>query len=114
KLGFGGFHRPTDGLTALIDEVAAPAWPAPIVTDKDGRFVLEGMLRRATVHLHIQDERFGPHWLALTANDSDETDAGTIRLDPPRVLEGTVVVHSTQAPLADATVVITSFNQGGS
>jgi hypothetical protein len=67
-------------------------------------------MRRATVHLHVQDERYGPHWLELTANDSDETDVGTIRLDPPRVLEGTVVADGTQTPLADATVVVVSHN----
>ena len=113
-LRFGGFHRVPDPLSPLTDEIDAPAWPSPIVTDSDGRFELDGALRRATAYFRIDDERYGPHWLALVGKDSDETDVGTIRLPAPRVFEGTVFAEDTQRPLADAIVVVRSYDAGGS
>jgi RNA polymerase sigma factor (sigma-70 family) len=113
-LRFGGFHRVPDPISPLSDEMDAPAWPSPIVTDREGRFELEGALRRATVHFRIEDERYGPHWLALTAKEGDETDVGKICLPAPRVLEGTVLAEDTQRPLAEAIVVVRSYNAGGS
>jgi RNA polymerase sigma factor (sigma-70 family) len=113
-LHFGGVGRGRDVLPAMSEGLAAPACPSPVVTDADGRFVLTGILRRSTVQLRIEDDRYGPHWLAFTADDKDEKDVGTVKLAAPRVLEGTVLADDAFKPLPGATVVIQSFNQGRS
>lgn len=111
-LHFGGVRRGRDVLPAMIEGMAVPAWPLPVVTDAEGRFELKGVLRRSTVQLRIDDDRYGPQWLTLTADDKDEKDVGKVKLAAPRVLEGSVLADDTFKPLPGATVVIQSFNQG--
>ncbi|HEX3150366.1 MAG TPA: sigma-70 family RNA polymerase sigma factor [Gemmataceae bacterium] len=104
-LHFAGFHRVPDPMPVEIDEIEAPAWPAPIVTDADGQFVLTSLPRRCTTYLQIKDERFGPQWVIVAPADEDETDLGTVTLPTPRMLEGAVIAEDTQQPLSNATVV---------
>jgi RNA polymerase sigma factor (sigma-70 family) len=112
-LRFGGFRRASDPLPVVSEDIAAPAWPAPIVTDDEGKFALKGILRNATVFLQIQDDRYGPHWLAVKSGDTEMTDAGTIKLPSPRVLEGTVLADDNFKPLANASVTVSSGDGGG-
>jgi hypothetical protein len=112
SLRFAGFHRVPEPLPVEIDEISAPAWPAPIVTGADGQFVLNGLPRGCTTYLRVDDERYGPQWLSLAPDEKAETDAGTLTLPAPRVVEGTVVAEDTKQPLAGAIVVIASHGAG--
>src|SRR5262245_55411340 len=51
QLRVGGFRRLPDIMPIFADEVVTAAWPAPATTDAEGRFLLNGVLSRATVHL---------------------------------------------------------------
>src|SRR5262249_34352699 len=112
KLRIGGFRRVPENQPVFTDEVATAAWPARITTDSDGAFRLTGMLPRATVHLEIKDDRYGPQWLAVTTGDGGATEAGTLKLKAPRRLDGTAVADDNGEPLGNATVRCASHNAG--
>jgi RNA polymerase sigma factor (sigma-70 family) len=76
----------------------------PATTDATGAFEVHGVVAECEVQLLVQDERFAPQWLALKTQAGDQTDAGAVRLDPLRTLEGTIVCKQTGQPLAQVRV----------
>jgi RNA polymerase sigma factor (sigma-70 family) len=116
KLRVGGFGTPEQtglGPGGLFnEEIAVAAWPASQVTNRDGNFAFDGLPPRATVHLAVRDDRYCPQWLTLKTGEDGPADAGTIKLEPPRTLEGRVVAADSMQPLANAIVDVTSAIRG--
>src|SRR5262249_8649474 len=56
------FDAPPQGLEA---------WPAPLTTDAEGRFVLRGVGREVMLTLQIRGDGFAPKDLELEANDGE-------------------------------------------
>ena len=112
KIRVGGFRRAGQMLPTFAEETKTAAWPAAVVTDAAGAFTLTGLLPRCAVHLEIQDERYGPQWLVVQTSDNGVADAGILKLDPPRMLEGTVLADDTGQPLANAVVEVASYEAG--
>ncbi|HTU90976.1 MAG TPA: hypothetical protein VMF69_12935 [Gemmataceae bacterium] len=84
----GGRLIPPDdsGHTRLV-------WPKPVVTDKDGRFLIRGIGGGAIITLRAEHERCAPERLELTAGETK-----TFVLAPARLLEGRVVYADTDKP----------------
>jgi RNA polymerase sigma factor (sigma-70 family) len=89
-------HDPIDGFTL---------WPRPMITDKDGRFVLHGIGRGMSASLYVHDERFA--FQSVDIRDTSKAEiAGSVRrtLDAARILEGRITCADTGKPAANVEV----------
>lgn len=94
------------------------AWPPPVVTDAQGRFVLRGIGPSHGIGLVVRDERYAYQMLnveprdggasgvshRLGASDDSRPPLRTFALPPARLIEGTVVDQETGRPLPHAQV----------
>jgi RNA polymerase sigma factor (sigma-70 family) len=101
-------RRGTRGVQLLGPGEPGAGLVAPVMSDAQGGFEVQGAPPDCEVQLLVQDDRFAPQWLVLTTTTGDHTDAGTLRLAPRRTLEGTVVNRDTGRPLAGVYVAATS------
>jgi beta-lactamase regulating signal transducer with metallopeptidase domain len=101
----------TGALPALqIGESPAqlPGWPAPVTTDKDGRFILQGIPRGQEVRLLLSDERYALQTLDIKGQDKGTPDLVTLAVAPPHVIEGVVTDADTGKPIPHARVRLRS------
>jgi beta-lactamase regulating signal transducer with metallopeptidase domain/protocatechuate 3,4-dioxygenase beta subunit len=108
-------------------------WPAPAMTDAQGRFVLHGVNRRNTVSLRLTDRRFAPWQFDIqplgkkppserekkrdaTARDGEKiyprdlSEEVTLVAPSPQIIEGRVLYADSGQPAADARLTLFSWN----
>jgi hypothetical protein len=108
----GGFGGGISGSTSATRRWNAPpfygfptpprrleAWPAAVTTDAEGRFVLRGLGEDMAVTLLVTDERFAHQRLVVKTAARDKPETLELALDPPHLLEGTVVAEDTGKPI---------------
>jgi hypothetical protein len=61
-------------------------WPAPVITDPDGRFRMRDLSQRAAISLEIGDPRFARQVLKLKAGDDGRTQAKILPLLPAQAI----------------------------
>jgi protocatechuate 3,4-dioxygenase beta subunit len=81
-------------------------WPAPVITDAQGRFVLHGL--RPDWHITIEARAEGRvrQDLEFKAQDKGKAEEVTLALAPARIIEGTVTYEDTGKPVANARVLV--------
>jgi protocatechuate 3,4-dioxygenase beta subunit len=96
-----------DGTTYNLNRAGLPPrfapWPAPAVSDGQGRFVLRGCNRHNL--LLSAEGASASAWLQLGPPEKGEDEALTLSLAPARVLTGRVVCGETGKPVARTRVV---------
>lgn len=66
-----------------------PAWPAPVLTDDQGRFTLHGVNRAAEVFLQVRDSRFSREIIAVAPTaPADSQESFTVRKS--QIVAGTI------------------------
>jgi RNA polymerase sigma factor (sigma-70 family) len=88
----------------IVRPVSLPLWPAPVVTDDQGRFEVRGAGRGQRVILLVRDGRFEPGQIELGAGDKDPPAEVTTVLSPARPVEGRITYADTGKPVAGAEV----------
>jgi RNA polymerase sigma factor (sigma-70 family) len=83
-----------------------PAWPAPVTTDAQGRFVLHGLRPDWDITIAVRDERLAQQELTLKAQDKGKAEEVTLALAPVRFVEGTVTYEDTGKPVKGARVMV--------
>lgn len=84
------------------------AWPKPVLTEGDGRFILHGVPRNSAVQLEVNDERF-----ARQAWETTNHFEITLKLLPPRVVEGTLFYEDTRTAVSGGSIALTSWDEDG-
>ncbi len=101
-----------------------PYWPAPVLTDKEGRFTLDGFSDGADAHLTVTHPDFAQEELYVSskAEVSDGYKAFEIKplkpdfkhtLGPARPVQGVVTAGDTGKPLANVVVEVISWGRHG-
>jgi RNA polymerase sigma factor (sigma-70 family) len=85
---------------------AVPAWPAPLTTDAEGRFVLRGFSPGHKITLEVHDGRFARQQLEVPTDPKDRAGEMTFPLAPPQVLTGRVIYADTGKAAAGARVFV--------
>jgi RNA polymerase sigma factor (sigma-70 family) len=88
---------------------AAPFWPGPVTTDKEGRFVIPNVTRTMEVTAQVYDDRYALHDWKFTGDDKEVG----LTLAPAHLLEGRVVRADNRKGVAGLTVVALALKQGG-
>src|SRR5262249_11040600 len=83
---------------------SATLWPAPVTTDRDGRFRLHGLGDRAAIALEVEDPRFAHQAFEIAAGDDGRTKAKTMSLLPAQAIDVKVVRADEGKPMAGAWV----------
>jgi RNA polymerase sigma factor (sigma-70 family) len=86
-----------------------PLWPAPVKTDRDGRFSLTGLGRSLKVTLQFDGEGVAPKEIG-TDNDGEEVG---LALAPGQTIEGKVTCADTGKPAAGARLMVNVGSQPG-
>jgi hypothetical protein len=93
-----------EGRGVVEPDRPAPAWFAPLVTDGEGRFQVQGIGRNQFVMLQVQDTRFANEALKLWTTDEERGKEVTHALAPARWLTGRVRYKDSGQPAAGARV----------
>jgi RNA polymerase sigma factor (sigma-70 family) len=91
----GGLSEPATDL---------PAWPGPVVTDAEGRFVLRDLSEDDEVTLQVRDDRFARQQLQVPRGRGQAREI-TFALSPPRLLTGRVTFADTGRPAGGVEVL---------
>src|SRR5262249_42869243 len=83
-----------------------PAWPAPVTTDDEGRFVFDGLGPSLTVDVEVHDPRYATQRFYLRTGPTEQAGEVTFNLAPARTLEGRITAEDTGLPLANAFVTV--------
>jgi hypothetical protein len=84
----------------------SPLWPAPVTSDRDGRFRLDGFGKGQEVHLLVEDDRVATQEIVAEAGVQEQS----MSLVPPHKLTGRVLAADTDKPVAGAWINILSFH----
>ena len=98
----GEFH----GMESPADPKDMPLWPAPAVTDKQGRFQIRGIGRKTMTRLHVADDRFATRDIYVDANAPGETKEINEVLEPAKIIEGIVRCADTTQPMPHAQLTV--------
>ena len=82
------------------------AWPEPIKTDDQGRFVFKGLGRGLYANLAVDDHRYAQQLLRIAADDRGPLQEVTLSLQPPKTIEGRVVTEDTGLPLPGTVITV--------
>jgi hypothetical protein len=96
------------GFDVRFSEPPGPlqAWPGPVTTDNQGEFVLSGLGANLRVDVEVRDERYATQRLTLSTGPAARADVTTLRLGPPRLLEGRITAADTGLPVANARLAV--------
>src|SRR5262245_55972 len=83
-------------------------WPAPVTTDKEGRFSISGLGRDLFIGFHVADDRFARQTLHRVETQDKEA---TLVLKPAQVVEGQVTYADTGKPVPRARLVVTGSDK---
>lgn len=98
----GEFH----GMESPADPKELPWWPAPVVTDQQGRFHIRGIGRKTMTRLHVADDRFATRDILVEANAPGETKEVNGVLEPAKIIEGIVRSADTNQPMPLAQLTV--------
>ena len=109
-LGFGQAARIDGGSDVYLEDPpeGLRAWPAPVKTDEQGRFVLRGVGRGLYVRLVADDPRFGMQVLEVASDLREGPLDVTMTLKPAKFIEGRVVAGDTDQPISGAVISVAS------
>ncbi len=82
----------------------APAWPAPAITDAEGRFTVRGVGRDLRVLLMADDRRFARQRIIVETDSPSGSKSVTMALEPAKVITGRVTDADTGKPVPHAAV----------
>jgi hypothetical protein len=107
-----GFKSGGDGGLGLWPAHATRAWPKPSVTDKDGRFQINGTGASFSddwLRLHIRDTRFARQELPLQSLEPKAPNDKplTLALEPAQIIEGRALTADTHQPISNAIIAVT-------
>ena len=85
-----------------------PAWPAPALSDADGRFTIRGVGQDLRVILAIEDPRFARQEYPVDTTRALVSEPVKLALEPAQIIKGRVTDASTGKPIAHAALVINS------
>lgn len=80
-----------------------PTWPAAVMTDTQGGFVLRGIAPEQEIGLVVRDERYAYQMLHIGPRGGLRSPI-TFALPPPRFIDGMVTDEQTGEPVANAHV----------
>jgi RNA polymerase sigma factor (sigma-70 family) len=81
-----------------------PAWPAPALTDAEGRFTVHGAGQNLRVILRVDDPRFASQTIKVDTGNTPNSKPVIMAVEPARVFVGRVVAADTGKPIANAIV----------
>jgi hypothetical protein len=87
------------------------AWPKPVLTEGDGRFMLHGVPRNSAVQLEVNDERFARQSWECKVPDTTNHNEITLNLLPPRVVEGTLMFEDRRTTVSGGSIALTSWDE---
>jgi RNA polymerase sigma factor (sigma-70 family) len=88
------------------------AWPGPVTTNDQGRFVLPGLGPNLLFGLWVRDDRFARQDLhRIPTGDGKNAKEVTLLLEPPRFVEGRITFGDTGKPVPHAPVTVRCFTR---
>jgi RNA polymerase sigma factor (sigma-70 family) len=106
-LGNGGSAEATEMRLGDLPK-GSLLWPAPAITDKDGKFVLRSLNPALHGYIFIESDKFAPHYVAIKADAGKKLQEVNAGLAPAQLIEGVVTAADTGKPLAGARVSVNS------
>jgi protocatechuate 3,4-dioxygenase beta subunit len=85
------------------------AWPQPVKSDAEGRFVLHCVGRGVTAEVMFHDPRYATETHLVRSDEALDPQGFTVSLQPPRMVSGRVTYADTGQPAAHARVSVNSF-----
>jgi RNA polymerase sigma factor (sigma-70 family) len=107
-LGSSGPHHLGDTRLGALPKGSAPLWPEPIITGKDGKFVLRGLNPAYHGYLHIQSDRFAPSYAEIKPGAGKKVQTVNLVLAPAQLIEGVITAKDTGKPLAQVRMSVNS------
>ena len=89
-----------------------PAWPGPATSDREGRFILNGMGRDLRAVLVVDDPRFAARRVEVDTDGASASKPMVIALEPARTLIGRVTYSDTGKPALHASFQIFTGGRG--
>ena len=89
-----------------------PAWPAPAITDTEGRFTIHGVGRAMRVMLGVRDPRFALQSIPVDTDAIAASKQVSLALEPARNVTGRVTYADTGKPVPHAQISVGSWKQG--
>jgi hypothetical protein len=81
-----------------------PAWPAPALTNAEGRFTVHGGGRNLRVVLRVDDPRFARQIIKVDTDNTPNSKPVIMAVEPARIIVGRVVAADSGKPIANAIV----------
>jgi RNA polymerase sigma factor (sigma-70 family) len=107
-LGSGGTRNVGETRLGALPKGSAPLWPAPATTDKQGKFFLRGLNPELHGYVHVESNRFAPHYAQIKPSAGKKVQEVTMVLAPAQIIEGVVTAADTGKPLPRALVSVNS------
>jgi RNA polymerase sigma factor (sigma-70 family) len=107
-LGSIGRHEPGEFEGVHLGDTGKdlPFWPAPAVTDAQGRFEFRGIGQGAAVSLGVSDERFATQSFHLDTDARAGAKEFSRPLEPAHIIEGVVRYADTGQPVPNARLTV--------
>jgi protocatechuate 3,4-dioxygenase beta subunit len=94
-----------DGVSIWQRHDRLPLWPAPVLTDRQGRFTFRGIGANSAFGFQVFDDRFARQRYALK-NQAGEGKEIPLTLAPAHIIEGQVTCEDTGKPVAHARLAV--------
>ncbi len=88
------------------------AWPAPVVTDHEGRFTIRGIGQGLRVLLMADDPEYARQRIVVDTDDAPESKPVRVALQPAKVFTGRITYADTGKPVAHAPIEIWAYVGG--
>jgi RNA polymerase sigma factor (sigma-70 family) len=87
-------------------------WPKAVISDPEGRFTIHGTGRDLRVLLIAEDPRFARQRIVVDTDNTFESRAITITMEPAKVFLGRATYADTRKPVPHAAIEIVAFHGG--
>lgn len=123
KLTVEGVGHTKVGPEVLPDHIEGPhflgggtsppaAWPAPVVTDNEGRFTIRGIGQGLRTLLMADDPEYARQRIIVDTDDAPESKPVRVALQPAKVFTGRITYADTGKPVPHALIEIYAYIGG--
>ncbi|MHB1557651.1 MAG: sigma-70 family RNA polymerase sigma factor [Isosphaeraceae bacterium] len=123
KLTVEGVGHTKVGPEVLPDHIEGPyflgggtsppaAWPAPVVTDAEGRFTIRGIGQGLRTLLMADDPEYARQRIIVDTDDAPESKPVRVALQPAKLFTGRITYADTGKPVSHASIEIIAYIGG--